>query len=121
LLRDKTWEHETRFQKRHFWEEKWKDVLWTFEAPYTYKLKSGEVQHRIATVGVEEREWRWNAFKWSKFPRKISRTIKVDFDDEVGERSGSWKGGTLGCGYVLLPNETPLACLRRMENNRKFN
>jgi hypothetical protein len=40
--------------------------------------------------------------------------------DEVGEEAGSWKGGVLGCGYTLLPNETPLQCLRRMEKERKF-
>jgi hypothetical protein len=44
----------------------------------------------------------------------------IEFNDEVGERTGSWKGGTLGCGYNLLPNETPLECLRRMEKERKF-
>jgi hypothetical protein len=39
---------------------------------------------------------------------------------ECGERKGSWKGGTLGCSYELLPNETPLDCLKRMEKERKF-
>jgi len=28
--------------------------------------------------------------------------------------------GTLGCGYELLPNETPLECLMRMEKEREF-
>jgi len=39
---------------------------------------------------------------------------------EVGERTGEWKGGTTGCGYQMLPNETPLETLRRMEKERKF-
>jgi hypothetical protein len=51
---------------------------------------------------------------------KTQKTISIDFDREVGERKGSWKGGTLGCGYELLPNENPLECLRRMEKDRKF-
>lgn len=86
-------------------------------ADYTYTLESGEVQHRTATIVADEREWR-RAFWW---PRKmVRRSIDVTFNDEVGERTGSWKGGTIGCGYELLPNETPLACLRRMERERKF-
>lgn len=87
---------------------------------YTYVLKSGEVQHRKATIYVEEREWRWKWLMWSKWPRLIRKTIDVQFSDEVGERSGSWKGGTIGCGYDMLPNETPEQCLRRMEKERKF-
>jgi hypothetical protein len=70
---------------------------------------------------VEEREWRPRWFKWTSLFARKRKTINVDFNDEVGERTGSWKGGTLGCGYDLLPNETPLECLRRMERERKFN
>jgi hypothetical protein len=83
-------------------------------------LKNGTVQERFATVNVEEREWRPRWFKFTKLFAKVRRTIGVEFSDEVGERTGSWKGGTVGCGYDLLPKETPLACLRRMEKERKF-
>ncbi len=31
-----------------------------------------------------------------------------------------WKGGTIGCGYNLLPNEHHLDCLKKMEKERKF-
>lgn len=48
------------------------------------------------------------------------RAIDVQFSDEVGERTGSWKGGTIGCGYNMLPGESPLDTLRRMEAERKF-
>jgi hypothetical protein len=70
---------------------------------------------------VEEREWRPRWFKWTSLFSKVKRTIDINFNDEVGERTGSWKGGTLGCGYDLLPDETPLECLRRMEKEREFN
>lgn len=87
--------------------------------PYRYTLKSGEVQERRATVHVERREWR--ARWWPLIPRRKSCTsISVDFDDEVGEGTGSWKGGTTGCGYDMLDHETPLDCLRRMESERRF-
>lgn len=87
---------------------------------YIYTLRSGTVQHRKATIGVEEREWRQKWLRWCPWFAKVRRTIDVSFSDEVGERTGSWKGGCLGCGYDLLPGETPLECLRRMERERKF-
>lgn len=94
---------------------RWKKTL-----PYRYVLRSGVVQEREATIGVEEAEWRWRWFKWLAWPRKVRRSIDVTFNDEVGERSGSWKGGTLGCGYTMQHDETPEECLRRMESERKF-
>lgn len=88
--------------------------------PYTYVLKNGTVQKRIATINGEEREWRWRWFTMLPFPRTVSRTINVDFDGEVGERSGSWKGGTVGCSYEWRHGETMEQALRRMEQERKF-
>lgn len=120
LRRDGNWEHERKGDRKEFYKDHWKEILWFETYPYTYTLKNGEVQERTATVGVEEREWRMNWFKWLKLGAKIQRTISVEFNDEVGERTGSWKGGTTGCGYELLKNETPLESLRRMERNRKF-
>jgi hypothetical protein len=93
---------------------------WRVELPYRYVLHSGEVQERIATVSVDERECRWRWFMWLPFPRRVIRSIDVEFNGEVGERAGSWKGGCVGCGYNLLPDETPEECLRRMERERKF-
>ena len=120
LRQDGFWEHETKNNTKNFWDNKWKSILWHKTYPYTYVLKSGVVQKRQATVKVEEREWRMNWFTWLPFNRRIQRTIDVEFNDEVGERTGSWKGGTLGCGYLLRPDETPLKCLRRMEKERVF-
>lgn len=88
--------------------------------PYTYTLRSGTVQHRTATVNGEEMEWRWNWLKWLPWPRKIRRSIGVSFDDEVGEETGSWKGGCMGCGYEWKRDETLEQALRRMERERKF-
>lgn len=119
---DPRWVHEFKGQKQDFWDkEKWGDLLWTKTYPYTYKLKSGKVQNVEATVRVEEREWRRRWLMWTSMFNKVRRSIDIDFSDEVGERAGSWKGGVLGCGYELKPNETPLECLRRMERERKFN
>ena len=87
---------------------------------YHYMLQSGEVQHRTATVHVGRREWRLKGLQWCPWLAKVRHSIDVQFSDEVGERSGSWKGGTMGCGYDLRPNETPRECLRRMQRDRKF-
>jgi hypothetical protein len=121
LLKDGTWANETRGNRQDFWKEEWKEKKWKEVHPYMYTLKNGTTQHRMATITVDEREWRPRWFKWTGLFKKIRTTIDVSFDDEVGERSGSWKGGTLGCGYNILPKETPLQCLRRMERERIFN
>ncbi len=87
--------------------------------PYTYKRKSGEIQARTATVHVVRMTWR--ARWWPIIPRQMVRTsIEVKFSDEVGEGIGTWKGGCIGCGYDMLPGETPLETLRRMERERIF-
>jgi len=87
--------------------------------PYIYTLKNGEVQHRTATVSVSRMTWK---MRWCPIlPFKRSRTsIWINFDAEVGEETGSWKGGCTGCGYDILDYETPLECLRRMEKERAF-
>lgn len=120
LRKDGTWEHEFKGDRKNFYEDKWREIIWNETYPYKYTLNSGEVQKRKATVKVEEREWRRKWLKWTTAFNKVIRSIDINFSDEVGERTGSWKGGTIGCGYDLLPNETPLECLRRMEKERKF-
>lgn len=99
------------------WKHRLHEVLSEPEAhPYAYTLRSGEVQHRTATIKAERRTWtRW----WLPY-RRVSNAIDVTFSDEVGERSGSWKGGIIRCGYEMRPGETPLMALRRMEAERKF-
>lgn len=80
----------------------------------------------MATCKVEEREWHrgegW--FKWLKwfYPAKIKRSLDLSFSAEVGPQKGSWKGGTLGHGIDMLPNETVEDAFRRycsMEHERK--
>ena len=86
---------------------------------YTYRLKNGKIQNRKATVFVDRMTWRMRW--WPLFPFQKSRTcISVKFSDEVGEGTGSWKGGCTGCGYEMKLGETPLECLRRMESEREF-
>ena len=87
--------------------------------PYIYDLKSGKRQYRTAAVHIVRMIWkaRWYPIIWRV---KTSTSIDVKFSDEVGERTGSWKGGCIGCGCEMLSGETPLETLRRMERERKF-
>jgi hypothetical protein len=114
------WEHELRRNRKDFYKETWKKLRWQETHPYSYTLKSGKVQNVNATIHIVEREWRMHWFQWIKWIRQVQRVIEVEFDAEVGERTGSWKGGVLGCNYPILENETPVGCLRRMERDRKF-
>lgn len=84
---------------------------------YNYQLSSGEVQNRKATCYKEKRQWHR---KWFPMLKIIVESIDISFSNEVGEQTGSWKGGCTGCGYDLLPNEDVESCLRRMEKERKF-
>lgn len=70
-----------------------------------------------ATTRIDEREWRFGTgkFKWlSLFRRpKIIRSLDLQFSAEVGERKGSWKGGTIGHSTEMLPGELHEAAFRR--------
>lgn len=97
--------------------------------PYRYVLQRGGIQDVKATIEVHEMEWRWAIARLLHlpWPRRIDRSINVEFTsgdtspfDGVGERSGSWKGGTTGCGYSMRPGEMPIDTLRRMQRDRKF-
>lgn len=88
--------------------------------PYVYVLRSGEIQHRTATIYGSEIEWRLRYTPWLPWPRKVSRSIDVRFDDEVGERTGSWKGGCIGCSYEWRDGESMRGCLQRMQHEREF-
>ena len=117
LLKNNTWEHETKGNTKNFYEEKWKkkQAVWNYR--YTDKYE-GEIIP--TTIYVEEREWRPKWLEWTSLFAEKRRTIDVHFSKECGKRKGSWKGGTIGCGYELLPNEHPLSCIKRMEKEREF-
>ena len=87
---------------------------------FLYKLKNGKIQECQATIYAERREWRWRWLSKLPFPRKVRQSINITFSEEVGEGSGSWKGGVLGCGYDMLPGESMFQTLFRMEKEREL-
>lgn len=72
------------------------------------------------TFWVEEREWRPKWLTWTKRFRLVKRYIEIVFHEEVGKGKEDWKGGCVGCSYDLLPGETPMECIKRMERERVF-
>jgi hypothetical protein len=127
LLKNNDWFHETKNNRRSWNDDKdgkivgsygWLKInKWQEIHPYIDSYDNTVVN---ATISIEEREWRPLWFQWTKIFAKIHKDIKVEFDKEVGKEKGSWKGGTIGCGYRLLPEETPYEGLKRMEKEEKF-
>lgn len=117
LLKDDTWEHEVNGNRKEFYNEEWKEKQksWTYD--YTDKY-DGEIIP--TTIYVEEREWKPKWLKWTKLFSVVDRSIDIHFSKECGNRKGTWKGGTIGCSYTILPNEDPLDCLKRMEKEREL-
>jgi len=112
LLKDGTWEHETKGDRKEFYNAYWKQKQKSWKYNYTDSY-DGEVIP--VTIYVEEREWRPKWLTWTKKFNTIHKSIDIHFSKECGERKGSWKGGTTQYSYAMLWNETPLDCLRRME------
>lgn len=88
-------------------------------SPYIYVLKNGKVQKARATYYVEKFVYKWHWFKWLPF-KQNRKSIDVSFSKEIGERTGSWKGGVLGTGHRVKKGETPRQTLVRMQKERKF-
>jgi len=120
LLKNMTWEHETIKNRKDFYKSKWNKKKYVVTRSYTYELANGVKQKRKAYVTVNEMEWRWRSLLWFSLIKKIRMYIDVVFNDEVGERTGSWKGGCMGCSYEMKRGENPLDSLRRMEREKKF-
>lgn len=116
------WISERKGERRDLspWKDPLQSKLWSENYPYEYQLKSGVIQKLRATVTISEREWRRRLLMWCPWFNKVVRSLDVNFDGEVGEESGSWKGGCIGCSTTILPGEEPLTVLRRMEKTRKF-
>lgn len=122
LLNDNTWEHETKGNYKEFYHEKWDEKKFVEQHYYKYVPDGIErkIQRTVATISVNEREWRPRWFMWTKMFAMVRKTIDVEFAHEIGERVGTYKGGTIGCSYDMLPGETPEQTLRRMEKERRF-
>ncbi len=88
--------------------------------PYPYLTRGGTFQGDItATAHMERTHMVYRVFGLP-VKRVIKHSIDVAFDKEVGSERGSWKGGTVGCGYDMKPGETISQTLHRMRRERSF-
>lgn len=116
------WSETTKNRKRFldsYEERKRVEASVSRDYKYAYILKNRSIQSRTATVHVSRMTHR--ARWWPIIPIQKTRTyIDVSFDQEVGEETGSWKGGCIGCSYEMKWGESPERCLSRMEHEREF-
>ena len=69
----------------------------------------------------EYREWRPKWLTWTSLFAKKRNYIEIEFDNEVGSRKGSWKGGVMGTSYDMKPHESAVECFERMQKEKVFN
>ncbi len=85
-----------------------------------FKISDFDGAEIIATTRIEERAWLFGTgwFKWLSYFRRpiIRRSLDIDFSGETGPEKGSWKGGTVGTGIDMLPDELHEAAFRRYCN-----
>lgn len=82
-----------------------------------FVLEDYDGEQLIVTTYINEREWsfgeKWCSWlKWFR-PNRIRRSLDIRVDKEMGPEKGSWKGGTIGTGIDMLPNETQEQAIRR--------
>lgn len=116
-LRLISYDHLTRKQDGKYIPLEQNELVRKYHYDYTDKYDGTVIP---CTFWVEEREWRPKWLTWTGLFKDVHRYIEIEFSAEVGRRKGSWKGGCLGCGYDLLPGETPMECIQRMEKERDF-
>ena len=61
-------------------------------------------QETTATCYIEEREWRQRWLSWTSLFNLVHTEVNIQFADEMGNRRGSWKGGTIGV-YAPMTKE----------------
>ena len=117
MLKDGSWEHEVKGDRKDFYELKQQDKQYLINYDFTDKFDGQVIPTKVY---VEEREWRQRWLKWTSLFANVRRVIEVSFSKEVGSRKGSWKGGTVGCSYPINKGESALECIKRMEKERTF-
>lgn len=107
-------------QGKLFWQQVGKDANGpgSFERLYHHEqqcpvvkflIEDYDGEQIVVSTHIEEREWTFGTkwCKWLKYFRKnkVRRSLDIHFESEVGKDKGSWKGGTIGTGIDMLPDE----------------
>lgn len=89
-----------------------------------FRFNDFDGEEIVATCRVEEREWKHGTSwcKWISLFRRpeIVRSLNLQFSAEVGERKGSWKGGTVGHGITMKSDESVPDAFRRYCEEQKL-
>ncbi|NSY17257.1 hypothetical protein [Neorhizobium sp. AL 9.2.2] len=85
------------------------------KAVFAFKDFDGE--ELSATTHIEQMEWKFGTgyFKWLSLfrPRKVRRSLDIQFSGETGKRKGSWKGGTTGHSIDMNRGELHESAFKR--------
>ncbi|AWT34538.1 hypothetical protein DM785_02470 [Deinococcus actinosclerus] len=87
---------------------------------YQWKYHPQVVQHVSAHVTSSERVDRLKFGPWRLPWRRTSRSLWVEFSEEMGDERGGWKGGALGAGFEVRPGQTWQEAYRQMQKERIF-
>jgi hypothetical protein len=114
---------------KHFWTE-WETRGRAYRADWratkaaeaacpalVFEVEDHDGQRIKATTRIQEREWHFGT-KWCKWlswfrKPKLRRSLDIEFSSEVGTEKGSWKGGLIGTGIDMLPDELHESAFRR--------
>ena len=87
------------------------------EIDFIYTLNNGQIQSRRALGFKQRRIWHR---KWLPFIKEVKEFAEFEFNQEVGERELTWKGGFLNINTPLEKNESLRDCLNRLITAHKF-
>ncbi len=110
LMPDGSWLTEDKGRKVDLVKVCAKNLQWHETHDYFYFTRSGVNQSCRAQISVYE--WRWTYKPTGQI--KISRRLRIRFSEPIGATECT------GCDHEMLPDETPLQTLRRMEKERTF-
>lgn len=88
-----------------------------------FRFTDYDGEEGLARCVIEEREWHRGTgwFKWLGriWPKQVARSLDIEFSIETGPRKGSWKGGTVGAGIDMRPDEHVAGAFVRYCQNEK--
>ena len=98
-----------------------KKKIYSNNYPFTYTLKSGEIQNVTVTISIKKIERRYLIFKWTKLFTVENKVMHYYFSEFVGQHNCSYVKETTGGNIEMLGNETVIECLNRMKTEKIFN
>ena len=111
------WNFVTPSGKRAYdeWKEKEEE-----QPSIKFSFKDYDNEDNVATCKMEYSEYTLGDNKFNRWLYKtlgskpdVYKTLDLSFEKEIGQRKGSWKGGTMGHSVNMLEGETPEVVFKR--------